>query len=294
MKIRNTRIFPYPVLSSMYDDYINSAFSIELKAKKTKKSLFFEITPIIQCNTLLSLLSQNKAELVAHFECAQTRFRTIKKLVVNQVNNIEFKSGDLNEKLEVVAFVMSTANIPNFQNIYREFNPDYGNASFYIEEGSMLAISNQKEIQVPKDIYDLSNVNSIVSITSKQKEDDSKNIEILLDDRKIRVMLPRETYVDYSGMGKTENQYTPILHTMFVFPALVYALDYLKALDEDKWMEVEDYTWVKVFKKKVEALHGSFDKAMIEKYTSPVLAQELIENPYPTATNTLLGMEPKK
>jgi len=293
MKIRNTRIFPYPVLSSMYDDYINCNFNIGVKAKKGKKRLHIEILPTIDSETISSLIRNDEAEIIVHFECGRTRYRITKNLNLGNLSSFEIPSGDLNDNLEVIAFVVSKKDIHNFGCKNNEFNNDYGNATFEIETGSILAISNQKDIPVPKDIYDLSNVNSIVSIISKQDDDTSKEINIALTDKKIRVLLPKDTYIDYSGIGKTENQYTPILHSMLVFPALVYALDYLKAIDDDKWMDVENYLWFKVIKKKVEETHGQFDKKVIEKYTSVIIAQELIENPFPVAVNTLLGMEVK-
>lgn len=293
MKIKNTRIFPYPVLSSMYDDYINCNFGIDVKAKKGKKRLYVEILPTIESKTISSLIQNNNAEIIAHLECGRTRYRTTKKLKLNELSNFEIPNGDLSDDLEVIAFVVARKDISNFGCSNNEFNSDYGNTTFEIENGSILAISNQKDIPVPKDIFDLSNVNSIVSIISKQDDDTSRNIDINLTDKKIRVILPKDTYIDYSGIGKTENKYTPILHSMFVFPALVYALDYLKSMDDDKWIDVENYLWFKVIKKKVEELHGQFDKKIIEKYSSVIIAQELIENPFPVAVNTLLGMEAK-
>ncbi len=293
MKIRNTRIFPYPVLSSMYDDYINCSFNIDIKAKKGKKRLYVEILPTVESKTILSLIKNNSAEIIAHFECGRTRYRITKKIKLNELSSFEFPNGNLSDNLEIIAFVVSRKDINNFRCINNEFNSDYGNFTFEIENGSILAISNQMDIPVPKDIYDLSNVNSIVSIISKQEDDSSKNIDINLTDKKIRVLLPKDTYIDYSGIGKTENQYTPILHSMFVFPALMYALNYLKSMDDDKWIDVENYLWFKVIKKKVEELHGQFDKKIIEKYSSIIIAQELIENPFPVAINTLLGMEAK-
>lgn len=294
MKIRNSRFFPYPVLSSMYDDYVGCQFEIEVKAKKGKKRLYIDITPKLNSKTLTTMIDNEQAEVVAHFECGRTRFRTVEKLKANETLSLEFQSGDLNDNLEVIAFVVSKKDISRFQSLNNEFNDEFGNASFIIDAGSILAISNQIDIPVPKDIYDLSNVNSIVSITSKQDDDNSSSISIYLTDTKIRVLLPKDTYIDYSGIGKTENQYTPILHTMFVFPALVYALDTLKSLDDDKWIDVENNLWFKVIKKKVEAIHGQFDKGIIEQFTSIIIAQELIENPFPVAVNTLLGMEAKR
>lgn len=293
MKISNTRSFPYPVLSSMYDDYVDCEFDIEVKAKKGRRKIYLDILPTINSATIISLISNGDAEIIVHFECRKTRYRDIRKLTVNQVTNLEFSSGDLNEDLEIIAFVVSKEHINSFVCRNDEFNSDYKNAVFEIEEGSILAISNQMVVPIPKDIYDLSSVNSIVSIITKQEDDTSKEIEISLSDTKIRVSLPRETYIDYSGIGKTENKYTPILHSMFVFPALVYALDYLRSMDDEKWIDIEHCLWFKVIKKKIEEAHGNFDKTIIEKYTSINLAQELIEDPFPVAVNTLLGMEAK-
>ena len=228
MKISNTRIFPYPVLASMYDDYFDCYFSVDVKAKQGKRQLYIEATPSIKCNTLEKLIQSYQADVVMHLECARTRYRTTRQLKINEVNKIEIPSGEINENLEVVAFIVSKVDIKSFRCENNEFNSDYGNASFNIETGSILAISEQKEIPIQKNIYDLSNVNSIVSITSRQEDDDSQNIDITLTDEKIRVSLPKETYINYSGIGKTENKKTPIVHALFAFPALVYTIDYLK------------------------------------------------------------------
>lgn len=291
MKIRNTRIFPYPVLSLMYDDYMNCIFTIDVKAKKSKKRIYIDILPTIYSETLTNLIKNNAAEMIVHFECGRTKYRITKSIKYDELSSFEVNSGDINDNLEVVAFVVAKKDLLNFSCKNNEFNIDYGNATFEIESGSILAISNQMDIPILKDIYDLTNVNSIISINCKQ--DNDKKIDITLTDQKIKVYIPKNTYIDYSAIGKNENQYTSILHCMIVFPALIYALDKLVAMNEDEWIDVEKCLWFKVIKKRVEEIHGQFDQNVIEKYTSVILAQELIENPFPFAVNTLLGMEVK-
>ena len=283
MKIRNSRMFSYPILSDMYDDYKNSTFKINVTAKKNSKKMKVTIIPTITCPAIIDLISKNFAELVVHFECGRTRYRKIQKLDL-QGNDFEFYGGDLNENLQVIAFIVAKKDITNYRS--RDFNEDYGDLTFNIEKGSMIGISNQLDIPVPKNIYDLSSVDSIVSIVTNDEEKESMTID--LSDTKIWVKLPSEIFIGYTGMGKTISKYTPILHSMFVIPALTYALDYLKSTE---WMDVENNLWFKVIKKKCEEKYGSFDKSLIENKTSIKIAQELIDSPVGEAINNLLGMK---
>lgn len=285
MKIRNSRMFAYPILSEMYDDYKNSTFKINVTAKKNSKKMKVTIIPVINCPAMIDLLNKDYAEVVVHFECGRTRYRKIQKLGL-QGNDFEFYGGDLNENLQVVAFIVAKKDITNYRS--RDFNEDYGDLSFNIEKGSMIGISNQLDIPVPKNIYDLSSVDSIVSIVTNDEEKESMTID--LSDTKIWVKLPSEIFIGYSGMGKTVSKYTPILHSMFVIPALTYALDYLK---NTEWMDVEKNLWFIVIKKKCEEKYGIFDKNLIETKTSIKIAQELIDSPIGEAVTNLLGMEDK-
>ena len=283
MKISNSRMFAYPILSEMYDDYINSTFKINVTAIKNTKKMKVNIIPYIKCPSVIDLVNKDFAEIVVHFECGKTRYRKLEKLSIKG-NDFEFYGGDLNENLQVVAFLVAKKNIINYRS--RDFNEDYGNIAFNIEKGSIIGISNQLDIPVPKNIYDLSNVDSIVSIITDDEEKESMTIE--LSDSKIWVKLPSEIFIGYNGMGKTISKFTPILHSMFVIPALIYALDYLKTTE---WMDVENNLWFKVIKKKCEEKYGIFDKNFIDNKTSVKIAQELIDSPIGESINNLLGMK---
>ena len=178
MKIKSSRLYSYPVLSAMHDDYINSSFKIKVKAFKKTKNMLININCSLDNNELLSLIDNNKAKIVCHFECQKTKLRYTKDLALGE-NNFEIPNADINEQLQIVAFVVSIKEIIGYYS--KSFNPDYGSSKFNIEIGSVLAISNQPDIPIEKNIYDLSNVPSIISIVPYNNENDHK-IYIDMDD----------------------------------------------------------------------------------------------------------------
>ena len=77
MKIKKNKIFPYPVLSNMYDDYINCNFLLKVNAKKNRRKLVLAVEPVINCLTINNLLDEKKAKIVLHVECARTKHRQV-------------------------------------------------------------------------------------------------------------------------------------------------------------------------------------------------------------------------
>ena len=122
MKIKSSRLYPYPVLSAMYDDYINSSFNIRVKAFKKTKNLLLNINCDLNNNELLSLIDTNKAKIVCHFECQKTKLRYTKDLIVGE-NNFEIPNADINEQLQIVAFIVANENISGYYS--KSFNPEY-------------------------------------------------------------------------------------------------------------------------------------------------------------------------
>lgn len=290
MKIRNNVLYPFPVLSSITNDYINCDFHFVMHVvRKLKTKIILEIEPIIKCRTISALISEKKCKLVAHVECSQTKFRKVYDIDEKSKNSIEISSRALCGTVQVVCFVVAIEDIESLSNCYNEFNACYGDTSFYVEAGSILGISNQPDFTATKDIYDLSNVSSIISIIPSK--DDIKEMKIELTDEKIRVVLPEEAYTKYSIVGNDESDYTPILHSMFALPALVYAIEHLH--QQHEWLDDEDSLWFKVIKKKIEEKHSKFNLNLIDNKTSVVLAQELIGYPLCEATDNLVKLGDK-
>lgn len=286
MKIRSSRLYSYPVLSAMYDDYNNSQFLIKLKALKKTKNLSLNINCILDNDELLNLIEKQDAKIVCHIECQKTKLRYLEDICLGE-NNIDIPNSNINEEVQVVAFVIANKEIQSFSS--KDFNVDYGNAKFNFEAGSVLAISNQPDIPIEKDIYDLSNVPSIISIVPYNSDTDHK-IKIDMDDKnKIMVRLQKDDFQKYSELGKGISEYTPILHSIIIIPALTYVFDILKS-DYDTFHSYEDKRWFKALAKKFEKLNIKFEFEILKNYDSLSLAQEIIESPIEETLKNLLTL----
>lgn len=286
MKIKSSRLYSYPVLSAMNDDYVGSNFNIKVKAFKKTKNLLISINCMLDNRELLSLINSKRAKIVCHFECQKTKLRYIKDLNIGE-NNFEISNSNINEKLQIVAFVVATENISDYYS--KSFNTDYGSSKFYIEIGSVLAISNQPDIPIEKNIYDLSNVPSIISIVPYNSEIDHKIYIDMDDNNKIMVRIQKKDYQNYSVLGNGISDYTPILHSMLIIPALTHVFEILKS-DIETFYTYEDKRWFKSLAKKFEELNKKLDFEELKNQDSLSLAQDIIECPIELSLKNLISI----
>ncbi len=286
MKIKSSRLYSYPVLSAMYDDYIGSNFNIQVKAYKKTKNLSLSINCDLNNDDLLALINKEKAKIICHFECPKTKLRYTKDLKIGD-NDFDIPNADINEQLQLVAFVVAKEDLKDYTS--KTFNQDYSNVKFNIETGSVLAISNQPDVPIEKNIYDLSNVPSIISIVPYNSETDHKIYIDMDDNNKIMVRLQKKDYQNYSELGRGVSDYTPILHSMIIIPALTHVFDILKS-DIETFHSYEDKRWFKSLSKKIESLNKKMDYDELKNQDSLSLAQEIIESPLEPALKNLLSL----
>lgn len=286
MKIKSSRLYSYPVLSAMYDDYIGSNFNIKVKAYKKTKNLSLIINCDLNNDDLLALINKEKAKIICHFECPKTKLRYTKDLKIGD-NDFDIPNADINEQLQLVAFVVAKEDLKDYTS--KAFNPDYSNVKFNIETGSVLAISNQPDVPIEKNIYDLSNVPSIISIVPYNSETDHKIYIDMDDNNKIMVRLQKNDYQNCAELGRGVSDYTPILHSMIIIPALTHVFDILKS-DIETFHSYEDKRWFKSLSKKIESLNKKMDYDELKNQDSLSLAQEIIESPLESALKNLLSL----
>ena len=285
MRIKNNRLFTYPVLTNMNDDYVNCSFKTLIKATKRVRSLEISIECELDNNELLKLLEDDRIEIICHIECSKTKLRYIEKLELG-INNIEIDSRFINENIEVVTFIIAKEEINNYSS--SKFNKDYNNASFNIERAQIMAIASQVDIPITKDIYDLSDVPSIITIIPSNV----KYMEVNMDDHKIIIKLPKKDFDNYSIFGKTISMHTPILHSMVIVPSLIYVVDELIKRNND-FEGYLDRRWFKVLKKKIESLNHEFNSDTMGRIGPLKLVQEILENPLSVALENLPQLKEK-
>ena len=67
MKIKSSRLYSHPVLSTMYDDYKNSVFKVTVKAYKKVRSMSMNINVELTNDKLNELIKKEIAKIVCHF-----------------------------------------------------------------------------------------------------------------------------------------------------------------------------------------------------------------------------------
>lgn len=78
MDIRH-RLYPYPVLSDMTNDYVNSSFGMQLEVSQGMKEICLSIALQLDNKEIEQLIDEGEAEYVIHIECSYTSYRTVIK-----------------------------------------------------------------------------------------------------------------------------------------------------------------------------------------------------------------------
>lgn len=276
------KLYPYPVLWTLNDDYSNSSFSAEITAKNEYKKTTIIADFDLVNDDLKNYISNGQAEYLIHIECSLTAFR---KVLTSADSHIESVIDDtqLNGRISICPFIVAKANIDNYSN--NNFNQDYLGASFNVEKGAILAVAEQVNINLTKDFDELANLPSIFTICKKDTTDPIP-MEVELDSEKIRINLNSVDFKNYQIMCNMNN-FLPVLHTSLIFPALVFVLEKVR----NDYSEYEDYRWFKGIKAALKKENISFDEDTLSNCTSIELAQILLALPIRNTFSAIVSNE---
>ena len=279
------KMFPYPVLTEFTDDYIGSKFDVTIEEMQHgyDRRLYFNVT--LKNDTLLQLIKDGKANYVYHLECSQTGFRKAVQ-TKDKISDIVISHKDVCGKLQICPFIVASEDIHNFTS--PSFHPDYEGVDFNIEAGCVLAIANPREVNIIKEIDDLSRIPSIFSIVPNYDSSISY-MTIEISQPRIVIMLPQNDYNTY-GLIDSGMMMSDTLNAMAVVPALIYALDEVKRTPAQERYHFEDdgciwyLTIKKVLSEKFNCDIGSTD---FDSANTVELAQRLVEEPMHKALETI-------
>ena len=80
----------------------------------------------------------------------------------------------------------------------------------------------------------------------------------------------------------------PVMHSMLIIPALVYALTEVKEARTHLY-DFEDYRWYRSLRKAAEKMNISFNEESLATINPFDCAQKLMDSPIPKAVNYLRG-----
>lgn len=277
MRIRQ-KYYPYPVMDRSNDSYKEFSFSVQTSAKKEGYNVLFEFESDIGDPIVSDLILNGRAVFAYHIQCAQTCYRGVFE-TSDKKYTIKIKEDDLNGIVEVCPFVIAKENIEGFSS--DNFSKDYAGFSFEIDKGGILAIGDQTQHNINKELNDLSNTSSIFVVTANPAPT-VENMKVDIRDTKILVVLPQEQFGIYRSVSKNP-VIQKTIHAMVFIPALMYVLTELKYKLEQSggsgFADFEDYRWL-ISLEKVSRKHFSKSlEELLNQYEPLELAQMLLKNP---------------
>ncbi|MGC7872071.1 hypothetical protein ACPUYX_11145 [Desulfosporosinus sp. SYSU MS00001] len=275
------KYFPYPVLSPFSDDYLNSRFISEINVIKDISDLVLNLSVLLDDSELLHLITHNKADYVFHIECPQTSYRTIVKTSETEVEK-RIPESKLNGRVSICTFIVAKDDLGSFRS--DSFNEDYGKMTFHIKRGGILAIANQVNIDITKEINDLAKTNSVFSILRRDSNDDL-GMQIEIDGDKIKLFLCNEEFYNYKNVAAVPT-FQALLHAALILPALIYTFETLRRSGTD---EYEMYHWFKAIEKALSKSNIKLNQETLENKPSYELAQKLLALPISRGLKSILN-----
>ncbi|GEM_PF-6732172 len=272
MKLNKNRLYLYPVLHELRDDYLeDSKFSVVIEAKQRTTSVDLSVTFTVNDNLIEQYIREEKFLQIVHVECPKTKLRTIHRIKSDEIKiDVSIPSGLLNGVVEISPMIISNYTGPYYNP---NFSDDYNGLDIELSIGNIVAYDDTRYFYVEKDRMEYVDVESVFVLNR------TKNNHMIIDvtsGDKIVVDLPNEIYASYFALDDEINR--TISLQMIIYPAVIKALEMLA--NEETRSHVKHKKWYLTFKNQLAKYDYDIDSNslsdMDEKY---VAAQKLLEDP---------------
>lgn len=282
MDIRH-RLYPYPVLSNNTDEYIDSSFDMDLQVTKGMREICFSIVLQLVNDEIQQLIYDGLAEYVIHIECPYTSYRTVIKTDDTDIRK-NIPEHKLNGKVSVCAFIVAKDKILEYHN--RLFNEDYTGIKFTLHRGNVIAIGGQINIEVTKEVEELSKIPSIFTIC-RCAEDTDDSMKIDITGEKIAITLCNRSFGNYKMLSGMPSM-LPVLHSILIVPTLIYTFETLK---KEGISEFEDLRWFKSVERTLRKNEMILTEELLDNVPSFELAQKSLDMPVDRALDALISQD---
>lgn len=241
---QNNLAYPYPVLTAYSDDVQPALVAQNVQVGEMQvvnNDYVLPLTLILEDQQLLQLIAEGKAEYMFDVNCPASLYRRCINADHNEVE-IVFPSKRVSGVAKIRPYVIAKTAF-TYKN--PAFHPDYGNESFDIEAGDVLAIFNVVTYDFEIDYNQLKAFSSIMFIR-KAEDENEKDIHYLMDEPKIVIILPVDKFAKYNQF-KADPQYTSAVHASLAQNALLAVLMQTDWADED----AEEPLWKRTIRYRV-------------------------------------------
>jgi hypothetical protein len=258
------RSYPHPVVGNG-DDVIGSAFQPTIEMTTDKENIYLNVKIICSSETINKAVSDKKANFLIHIECSNTVYRNTFRFLEHEFR-VVIPRDDLNLDVEVNTFVTAQVDIPDYR--VENAHEDYGDATFAIKAGDILAIGEGYIFPVESDYDSMSRIGSIFKLNESQSAGDQP-MQLSFNGDKILILLSKPDMAVYKSL-KAQPHLSTMLATIIVMPVLVEALHHLAECST----EDDPRRWVRAVSRKLKSLN-------IADEVEPIIkAQILLELPF--------------
>jgi hypothetical protein len=248
----SSRSYPYPVVGNR-DDVPGSAFQAVLEMTSDKEAVYIDAVINSSSETVNQLVSAGDACYVMHIECSNTLYRHAFDFI-EQKYRVTIPVDYLNDAVEVNVFARSNRELSEYR--VESAHSDYGDAAFDVERGDLLAVAEGQVFYLESNFDSLSRFGSIMQITQSPANGDVP-MRADFNGDKIVIYLSERDFAEYKLLKGADNIAVP-LTTTIVLPVLIEALH---SIDKD---EDDDRRWVRVLRRRIEALELKVDGDALE------------------------------
>lgn len=278
-----SRLYPYPVISDFTDDYSNSSFESAISVVKAGYDIKIQFLSELINDHMNLLIKEDKIKFVYHLECAQTGYRRALQTSDSEVVLV-ISSKQVCGRLQICPFIVAVEPLNDYVN--QDFHDDYKGFKFQIEAGCIMAVGKQVNVDIEKDINDLSNTPSVFSIIKNEDESES-NMLIDMNHRKLVIKLPGKDFFNFKSI-KDQSIIQPVLNSLIIIPTLTYVLQEISKRDIDDRYEYSTYSWYIAIKKALlNKFNCDIESENFSDENMVVLAQRLINSPLSEAIQLL-------
>lgn len=271
---QNNLAYPYPVLTAYSDDVQPALVEENVQVGEMQindnNDYVLPLTLILEDQQLLQLIIDGKAEYTFDINCPASLYRRCINSNHNEVK-IDFPFKRVSGVVKIRPYVIAKTAF-SYQN--SAFHPDYGNESFEIEKGDVLAIFNEITYDFEINYNQLKAFSSIMFIR-KSEDENERDIHYLMDEPKIVIVLPVDKFDKYNQF-KADPQYTNAVHASLAQNALLAVLMQTDWNDEDP----QEPLWKRTIRYRVAHEEELMPyKDLTNRENLVIIAQKLLGDP---------------
>ena len=253
MKWDSGKAFPHPVLrpdQGGEGDYPTAEFEADVVAVRAKGALAVDVSVDFELSDadLKRLVGRGEAGCALLVEAPTTRFRRLLRATRYRLQE-SFRAGELKGRVEFRPFLVCLQELVGFKAA--GWHTDYGNRSFDIQPGAVLAQDEPKAYWI--DTEDEKPIGSIFRHAASNRQEDGA-WACDLSDHQIAVQMSESDHRRFGEVSRNDDRATAAyLMNGIYLPALVHVLN-----EADQ--SVDDYggrRWFSTLDKKLKALDCS-------------------------------------